>query len=415
MEYSTKCSGIGGTIKLRYSDFIVEEIGLHGNARVKRFLQEDALNKATPIKVPKGQSRENSQLLCEMEKYNADVNFCLRRMSRFFQLSRKRFGYAGLKDKRGITSQFITIFNPNIEKLELFQSRTLDLRPIKWQKERLEIGDLKGNSFTITIRGIELEEKELKKRVKEFFKEAKGGVANYFGEQRFGGIRKVTHLVGKEFVKGNVKEGVMLFLTHPSDREQVDIAEARRNLLESMNFSKASKEFPFKYRYERALIHHLCRFENDFAGAFRMLPKSLRFLFVHAYQSHLFNRIIEERLKSGIGLKKIKGDILIDGNPSAVLFGFESELAKGKAGEIEARVLKGEGFELSDFKVKALPEVSSKGSRKGIVLKPKKLKFLGVGEDEFNPGKGFAKISFDLEKGAYATTVLGELMKKGDL
>jgi tRNA pseudouridine13 synthase len=411
-SYSTKSKGIGGRIKLRYSDFIVEEIGLHGLADVKRFLLENAMDKATPIVVPENDNqREKSQLLCELEKCNADENFVLRRLSRFLQLSRKRFGYAGMKDKRAITCQFITIFSPDLEKLKLFQSRTIDLRPLQWQSERIEIGSLKGNRFVITIRAIDLEEKELKKRIEDFFAEAEKGIANFFGEQRFGGVRSVTHLVGKEFVNGNLKEGVMLFLTMQGEKEKPEIKIARKNLAETMDFGKASKEFPIEYRPERALIHHLCRYPNDFAGAFRKLPKQLRFLFTHAYQSYLFNKIIEERLKSGLGLKPVEGDVLIDGVPSVVLPGFESELAFGLPGEIEKKVLDEESVDLASFKVEEMPEVSSKGSRKAIVLVPEKMALLEIGKDEFNEGKLFAKISFELTKGNYATTVLAELMK----
>ena len=411
--YSTKSRGIGGRIKQRYSDFIVEEISEENTiAEVKRFLKEDALNKATKIRVPENKNSEKDQLLCELEKYNADVNFVMARLSRFLQVSKKRIGYAGLKDKRAITCQRITLFSPNRERMEAFESRTIDLRPLEWTEKRIEIGMLKGNRFTVTIRGIELEKKELEKTIKDFFKEADNGVANFFGEQRFGGIRKVTHLVGKEFVKGNFKEAVMLFLTFPSEREQEDIKNARKNLLETMDFSEASKEFPVKYRPERALIHHLCRFPNDFVGAFRNLPKHMRYLFVHAFQSHLFNRILEERIKQGHGIKKIEGDVLEGKVPTIQLFGFESKLSEGKAGEIEKKILEEENTKPEDFKVKAVPEVSSKGSRKPLVLVPEKMKLVEIGNDEFNENALFAKMSFVLSKGNYATTVLRELMKK---
>jgi tRNA pseudouridine13 synthase len=161
------------------------------------------------------------------------------------------------------------------------------------------------------------------------------------------------------------------------------------------------------------MIHHLCRFPNDFVGAFGRLPKKLRYLFTHAYQSHLFNKIIEERFRQGIGLKNIEGDILEEGLPTAALFGFESKFAEGKAGEIEKKVLAAQGIELEQFKVKKMAEISSKGARKSIVLKPEKMQLLEIKADEFFPEKKCAKISFELSKGNYATTVLAELMKTG--
>ena len=408
--YSTKCKGIGGQIKRRYSDFIVEEKTKAGRiCKVERFLGEG--KGATKISVPEN-SGEKDFLYLDLEKINKDLNYCIRKISRFLQCSKKRVGYAGLKDKRAITCQRISIFQPNIERLEAFNSRGIDLRNPKWESERIEIGDLQGNVFTVVIRDIELDEKELKKRVGRCFEEIeKNGIANFFGEQRFGGIRKITHLVGKEFIKGNPEKAVMLYLTATCPEEEEEVKQARIQLLESRDFSRASKSFPVKYRYERALIHHLCKYPKDFVGAFRKLPKALCYLFTHAYQSHLFNRVIEERIKLGFGLKEVKGDILLEKEPTAPLFGFESRFAGEKAGDIERKVLEEEGISLGDFKVKEIPELSSKGARKKIVLHPKKLKLLGVGEDEFFAGKRFARVSFELEKGAYATTVLRELMK----
>ena len=408
--YSTKCKGVGGQIKRRYSDFIVEEkTKIRRVCKVERFLREE--KEATKIKVPENPT-EKDFLYLDMEKINQDLNYCIRKISRFLQCSKKRVGYAGLKDKRAITCQRISIFQPNIERLEAFNSRGIDLRNPEWENERIEIGDLLENRFTITIRDIELDKKELRKRIESCFEEIeKQGIANFFGEQRFGGIRKVTHLVGKEFIKGSPEKAVMLYLTATSPQEEEEVKEARLQLLESRDFSSASKNFPVKYRYERALIHHLCKYPNDFVGAFRKLPRALCYLFTHAYQSYLFNRIIEERIKAGFGLKEVNGDILLENQPTAPLFGFESKLAEENAGEIERRVLEEEGIPLKDFKVKEIPELSSKGARKKIVLHPKKLTLLGTGEDEFFPGKLFAKVSFELEKGSYATTVLREMMK----
>lgn len=413
MAYSTSCEGIGGKIKLRYSDFIVEEIVRDGRiAKVERFLKDGALDNPTKIIVPENPEKKDF-LHLDLEKFNSDVPFCIKRLTRYLQLSQKRIGYAGLKDKRAITCQRISLFQPPIERLNEFSSKLMDLRNAEWSSERIEIGTLKGNLFTITIRAIELEEKETRKRILNFFAEAKkNGIANFFGEQRFGGIRQITHRVGREFVKGNIEEAVMLYLTSPAEKEDEDIKSARKNLAETHDFARAINEFPDKYCFERSIIHHLCKNPNDFVNAFGKLPKSIRFLFTHAFQSHLFNRIIEERLKQDFGLKQVEGDILEDGIPTAALFGFESVLATGKAGEIEKKVLEEEGIELKDFFVKQMPEMSSKGGRKKIVLFLHEPELLEIAADEFNEGKLKAVVRFGLDKGNYATTALAELMKQ---
>ncbi|MFH1696685.1 MAG: tRNA pseudouridine(13) synthase TruD [Candidatus Diapherotrites archaeon] len=414
-HYSTASEGIGGSIKRRISDFKVCEINPAGKAcTIEAFAEEGEkkeIRKKWP-KEPEGLPRgEGEQLILTMEKFNLDVNDAIRRIARFLQTSKKRVGYAGMKDKRAITAQRITLWKPDYERVKSFDSRYIDLRDAEWGNDKMRLGDLQGNEFEITIREIGLEKKEVEKRVKECFKQMKNGIANYFGEQRFGGIRMVTHIVGREFVRGNMEDGIMIYLTATVPGEEEDVKKARIALGKTRDFSQASKDFPVKYRYERAIIHHLCKYPNDFVGAFRKLPRALCYLFTHAYQSYLFNLIINKRIESGIGLGKINEDVLIDGLPTAPLFGFESKFAEGRIGKIERMVLEEEGITLAQFKVKEMPEISSKGARKNIALYPEKMKLHGVADDEFNTGKLKAVISFRLTKGNYATTVLRELMK----
>ncbi|MBU2100382.1 tRNA pseudouridine(13) synthase TruD [Candidatus Micrarchaeota archaeon] len=429
--FYTKTKGIKGRIKERIKDFIVTELDEQGT-ECTLWLNEETLDELQKLEIPEN-PKECKFLWMEMQKFNLDVNEAIRRIARFNGVSKKRITYAGVKDKRAITSQKICFFKPEIQRLKEFKSKFVKLGKAEWKKEKLRIGMLKGNKFEITIRKIELEKKtkkrkgkaekeiketekkeeikELETRIKNCFKEMEKGIPNYFGEQRFGGIRKVSHLVGKEFIKGNIKEGVMLYLTHTNESEEEEIRNARNKLKETGNYAIALKEFPLKFRYERGILDHLNSHEEDFVGAFRVLPKALRYMFVHAYQSFLFNKIIEERINSGIGLEKTEGEILVNGLASAPLIGFETVFAEGKTGEIEKKVFEEEDIELKQFYVKEMKEMSSKGARKEIVLFPENLELKEISEDEFEEGKLKAKISFYLPKGNYATTVLKEIMK----
>ncbi|MFH1663654.1 MAG: tRNA pseudouridine(13) synthase TruD [archaeon] len=407
--YSTQCKGIGGRIKERIKDFKVIELNEEGKP-AELWLNEDCLEKHTELEIPEN-TNNNKFLWLEMQKFNLDLNEAIRRLARFNMVSKKRITFAGVKDKRGITSQTICFFLPEEKRLKEFKSKFIKLSKPEWKKEKLRIGMLKGNKFEITVRQIELNKKETEKRIKECFKEINKGIANFFGEQRFGGIRKVSHLVGKEFIKGNPEKAVMIYLTNTNEAEEEDIRTARKNLENSMDFEKALKEFPLKLRYERAIINHLNSNKEDFVGAFRVLPKSLRYMFVHAYQSYLFNKIINERIRNGIGLKEAEGDILINGIPSAPLIGIETVFASGTPGKIEKKVFEEEKIELKQFYVKEMKEMSSKGARKEIALFPEELELNEVSEDEFSEGKLKARISFYLPKGNYATTVLKEIMK----
>ena len=409
--FVTKTPGIGGRIKRRISDFIVQEVSKEGKVWEARAFSGDAkaeLEKAWPEGLaPEGRE----QLHVTLEKFNMDTNFAIQRVARALGTSRKRVGYAGMKDKRAITCQRISIWQPDVERLKRLESRYLDLREAEWRGERIELGGLWGNDFNITVRDLGGTREELQQTISDCFEQMKGGIPNFFGEQRFGGLRQTSHRVGREFVKGSIENGVMLYLTATAPGEEEDGALARKNLAETRDFSRASNEFPVKYRYERAIIHHLCKYPRDFVGAFKKLPKALTYMFTHAYQSYLFNQVLERRVKEGLGLQPVEGDVLEDGVVAAPLFGFESKLAEGKPGEIERKVLEEEGTKPEDFKIKAYAELSSRGARKKAVLFPENLRLIEIAEDEFYPGRLKARIGFRLTKGNYATTVLAELMK----
>lgn len=413
LHYTTTTPGIGGTIKRRITDFAVREITPEGKALENKVFDDFWPPRHEPLEIPPN-PEGMEQLILTMEKFNLDTNDALRRISRQLRTSGKRIGYAGLKDRRAITSQRISIWKPDIELLKRKGSLYVGLREPQWGNERIEIGSLSGNEFEIVVREIGMAEGELKKRAEECFEQMKNGVANYFGEQRFGGNREVTHIVGKEFIKGNIEGAVMLYLTHQSNGEEAEIAAARKNLADTGDIARALKEFPHKFRYELAILNHLVKLPKDYVGAFQGLPKHLRYLFTHAYQSYLFNLVINERIGQGIGINPTNGDILEEGIPTAPLYGFDSVLAPGKAGEIEKAVMEREGVVPEEFRVKSFPELGCSGARKKIALAPEGMKIIEIGKDEFCEGRQKIRISFRLSKGNYATTILRELMKSGN-
>jgi tRNA pseudouridine13 synthase len=189
------------------------------------------------------------------------------------------------------------------------------------------------------------------------------------------------------------------------------------------------------------MMNHLIANPYDFAGAFLVLPKNLYRMFVHGYQSYIYNMILCRRIENGLLLNlAVEGDIVCFKNEfglpdsskteeveadtvtamnrlikrnrafiTAPLPGYNTEFASGIPGEIEQAVLEELKVPLKGFNIEKIPEMSSKGIRREILLQvePK----FEVGEDELNPGKSKAILEFMLPKGSYATTVLREYMK----
>jgi tRNA pseudouridine13 synthase len=267
-----------------------------------------------------------------------------------------------------------------------------------------------------------------------------GGFPNYFGVQRFGAVRPITHVVGRHMIHGDLESAVHDFLCLTGDMEGEDAIEARKAYAESGKIAKALRDFPNKLSFEKVLLNHLLKAPEDFAGALDTLPGNLVTMFVHAYQSYIFNRILTLRMKSGLALNEPEpGDMVLKidkhGLPdhdewveakernipklkeligqqkawvSAPLFGKKSEFAKGQPGEIEAKILEDEGIEQKDFILPEFKKLNLKGTRREILAPVKDLAFAPEGEDDI-------KFEFQLNKGCYATTLMREFMKADDL
>ncbi len=403
--YFTNTKPIKGTMKHRYSDFIVQEISFDN--KICRNLPEGVVEE---INIP--ENKENKQFLhFTLQKTNFDVQNVVKGLALNQKCGKNRIGFAGLKDKRGITSQRISIFEPNIEQLSKFKQNMIKLFDFYWHDTKIDLGDLKGNFFTIVIRDIDLPKEEIEKIFVEFVLETKNGIPNYFGEQRFGGIRQITHKVGKLIFEGKLKDAIILYLSATHEKETEEIKSAR-NLAKEEKYNESFKMFKGnEFRYERAILNSLIKEPNDFVKAFQQLPKNLMILFPHAYQSFLYNNYLDLRIRKGLFNKKLDDDVLIDNEIQGPLFGSEFILAEGINGELQKQVLKDENIILEQFKVKNFPQMSVQGSYRNISLQITDLQLLEIKEDEFFTGKNCLKISFRLTKNSYATTVLNELMK----
>ncbi len=155
---------------------------------------------------------------------------------------------------------------------------------------------------------------------------------------------------------------------------------------------------PSGMRYEKMLLRELIKQrrkkgeldETSYKIAIESLPKPLKRMFVHAYQSYLFNKAVSERSKLGIN-RYVDGDIIIDNeehlvhefdintideriknfevHPTAPLYGTKVPLAGGVVGELEKKIINDEKITLEDFECPKTPKLGSHGLRRAIRFK----------------------------------------------
>ncbi|MFB6088331.1 MAG: tRNA pseudouridine(13) synthase TruD [Candidatus Aenigmatarchaeota archaeon] len=374
--------GIGGVIKEIPEDFVVEELPL----------KKEPGNKYTHVLV---------------EKKNLETQDVVKILSDKLNISSKKIGYAGNKDKRAVTKQWFSI--QGVDPKDLVELNVSDIRFAEFTKSRspIKIGDLDRNKFLITIRSIDNSVNETSKMLKRILGEIeRKKIPNFFGPQRFGGKRPVTHLVGKEIIRGNFEEAVKTYLTKTYGEESEEAFEARNKLEGDWNYSEALKYFPRYLNYERKILRSL-KSNGDYLKALNKLPLGLRMLFVNAYQSWIYNLTLSRILR---GYKR-NGKEEVDNFPIK-LVGYKTILDSDRNSDsIIKEILNSEGIMPSDFQVSKMREVSSPGTVRSAFISSSKLKLKVVKEDERNEGKTQATLSFVLKSGSYATVLLREVMK----
>ncbi len=409
-NFITKNKGTDGIIRESNEDFYVEEV---------------------PLTLPSG---EGPNTWIQIEKNGRTTLDVVLDMAKSLHISRKRTGFAGMKDRSAITRQWLCISNITPEELPDFNETLHNVKVLDIQKnqKKLRMGQLKGNKFKINIKNTNnpSEDKEIAEEVLESLKIT--GVPNFYGYQRFGEIRSTTHLVGKCLVEDNIKKAVDTYIGNPNDKEHNQPYEARK-LYDEGKLEESYNLMPKSMRYEKSMLKVLIQAkdkhgeirEKDYIHAIESLPKPLKRMFVNAYESYLFNKIINERSKIGIN-KYYPGDIIIDSeehwvheidentiqddidnftvNPTAPLLGSKVPIAEGKEGEIEQRVMDEENITKKDFECPKTPKLGSHGIRRSI-----RFKIEDTHVEEIDNG---IRVEFFIPRGCYATSVLREIMKK---
>lgn len=411
--YITSQKGIGGQIRAKYEDFYVEEI---------------------PESEPSG---EGTNTWVFIEKIGRETLDVVLDIAQELHIDRKRMGFAGMKDKRAVTRQWICVVNGDPEKIKELEEKLYKVKilKIKQNEKKLRIGQLIGNKFRLLIR--ETQNPEANAQIaNEILEElTQTGVPNYFGWQRFGKKRSNTHVVGKIMLENDLKGVIDAYIGNPYPEEPEHIKEVRQ-MYEDGYLQEALESMPRGMRYEKMMLKTLLKEmkkkkvddidsldDNSYKRVIGSLPKPLQRMFVHAYQSYLFNKAVSERAKFGIN-KYVEGDIIIDNeehlvheigddineriknfevHPTSPLFGSKVPLAGGKLGEMEQKILDDEGVTLEEFKVPKMPKLGSHGLRRAM-----RFKIWDASAKVTDEG---VLVEFSIPKGCYATSVLREIMK----
>ena len=415
-SFFSKTSGIGGKLRKKSEDFNVEEVVSIPGRSHWIWMQDSSNGKHQIVKI---------------KAKNWDTHVLVKELSRRLNIGQKSIGFAGTKDKRAITTQHFSV-KTSMEKLSSVDLENIELEFLHSSVKPIRLGNLVGNKFKIRVTNSSNRD-----HINDIFSELDGFFPNYFGVQRFGAVRPITHIVGEKIVQGNYEGAVLDYLTLGSPNYAGH--EGRDYLLETKDFTKSLEKFPSHMLFERQLLGHLSRNKGDYTGAILQLPESLSKMLVHGYQSLIFNKVLDMRIKEGMDacLPQI-GDYIMPadgyGGPdqrvtievternqsklskrcregkawvAGLLPGANSKFSKGRQGELEKEVMDDFGVKFGDFIIDDIHELSSYGMYRPLFQKYNDIEVDYNSEDPI--------FSFWLHKGTYATSFLREIMKSSDV
>lgn len=398
---------IGGVIKQRHEDFFVEEI---------------------PLYQPSG---EGEHFFLFIEKRGLSTFELIDIVGRHFNVPRQALGSAGLKDKHAVTRQVISVHAPG-KSLSDFPDLRHEKLTLLWADQhtsKLRTGHLTGNRFSIRIRNVSPTAVLSAKKVLDRL--ARTGVPNRIGEQRFGHLEN-NHLVGRAILLGD-HQCALDILLGPSSRKP-DAQAQSRAAYAAGNFSDALHHMPRHLGAESTALRQLCRGASA-RRAIQAIDARARGFYLTAFQSAVFNAVLDERVTGGTFDRLLEGDlafkhanravfavdaaVLNDASTEARLGSFEispsgpmwsSEMirAGGQVDAAEVRALA--GLDITP-EILAAYESQHRDLMEGA-RRPLRIPLIDPeaegGVDEHG---AYVRVAFELPRGSFATVVLREIMK----
>ena len=379
--YSTNFKGIGGKIKAAPEDFEVSEI-----------ISDKTLKLITEL---------GDYAVYKLKKKNIDTNHAI---SDVFRKKGLRLKALGLKDAYAVTEQFVCSNNKR-KSIDSYTSLKYSIEKIGYVKKPLSKKNMIGNHFKIKI-------VDCKNNLSNFTEQGK--ILNFYGYQRFGSKRPVTHLVGKAIIQRDFDKAVEMILSFTSPFDSNKNNEIREKLSDKTNYKKYLDQIPPQMDIERIVLREMIE-SDDPQKSIRQIPLSLRRFYIQAYQSFLFNCTLSSASSDGENLfEPQEGDVCFDFNGIlgkyikgvnqrlAIPFVGYSYYKKTRFDNQISKILEFEEISPKDFFIKEMQEVSNEGGFRQAVISCS-----DYSSDDNT-------LQFTLSRGSFATILLREIMKPED-
>lgn len=282
-----------GYLKYSALDFVVEEID-----DKEKLVAVDSPKEPAP----EGVGAETTIVGADLIKVGIGTNDAIARVAELLQIPPERVAYAGMKDEVAVTAQRITIEGFTPETLPQVEDSRFFLRNVRTKTKTKRIGNLTGNRFTILVRTPPGSDHTF--LADTLRKIERDGFVNYYGIQRFRAPRLLSHVFGAMVMRGEPELAIKAFLTRPSPFETRLWSNVRARMLEHWGdwdaMLKDTESLPGSFRFERTALEALREGgEKPFERAVEALGPIAK-LWCVSYTSYIANCYLAEAETKGI-------------------------------------------------------------------------------------------------------------------
>lgn len=385
--------------------------------KLKQKPEDFRVEELTDATTVEGAAESGEFAFYRLDKTGWTTPDALAAIRRRWQIDHRRLSYGGLKDRHAVTSQHLTIARG--PKRNLSHER-ITLTYLGQRTEPFTASDIRANRFTITLRAMS--DNAVSRAEVALREVADAGLPNYFDDQRFGSVGEQNEFVAKEMVFGRFERALWLALAAPYEHDRAD-AKREKTILRELWTKWPECQAKLPKGHARSIVSYLAPHPTDFKGAVARLRPELQGLYLSAYQSYLWNKMIAAWLTTTFGAANLVDvELKLGRIPAPVNVPEEYRTAwesltlplpsarvKPEPGvswlPIVEDVLRVEGMTLAELKVKGMQKpFFSKGDRQCCV-RPENLSSANEA-DELNKARRKLVLRFDLPRGSYATMLV---------
>lgn len=362
----------------------------------------------------------------ELKKSGIDTPQAVARLAKASQTKLSAWRWAGLKDKHAQTTQAVSVAWPQKgpPPPKTIEAPPVAARLLGFAEAHVSAAQIEGNRFRIRVGGLTLAQAEaMRRRAKPLRDPAEASsllFPNYFGDQRFAGVIHPSAFAARELLRGDPEAALKLLIATPRRKEAAWSKAAKRSIAEGWGDWTAILA-QLQSADHRRIVQAMQRApEAPFVAGLAALGHIEARMLLESYQSWLWNRLAAEwarKLQQDAFCAKDRFGALFFPTAEALLpqealmLDLPAPMARyeGPFDPLARELYEAEALTPEKLALPELPGWRFGEAKRALVVRARDVVLEAPLPDARHPGRHQQTVSFELPRGAYATSLLRAL------